>query len=211
MPHHWAVDSISIEPPRVKHALWEDAIALVTGAFFISWGIYLLHEIQGVSGGLAGVSLLINYATGWRLAVVLFVVNLPFMYLAWRRMGPAFALKTLITVALISVGTGLHKLYIDVSQIAVPYAALFAGISVGVGMLVLFRHGASAGGFGVLAAYMQESRGIRAGYVQGALDVMVVVASLALVDPWTLLWSIAGAVLLNLVLAINHRPGRYYG
>jgi hypothetical protein len=58
---------------------------------------------------------------------------------------------------------------------------------------------------------MQERHGIRAGYVQGALDLTVVIASVALVDPWTLLWSIVGAVVLNLVLAINHRPGRYYG
>jgi len=205
------VESTPFEPPRVKHALWEDAIALLTGGFLISWGIYLLQGIQGVSGGLAGVSLLVNYATGWRLGIVLFVVNLPFMYLAWRRLGPAFTVKTLITVALISLGVGVHRLFIDVSQIAVPYAALFAGLSVGVGMLVLFRHGASAGGFGVLAAYMQESRGVRAGYVQGTLDVLVVIASFALVDPWTLLWSVAGALLLNLILAINHRPGRYYG
>jgi uncharacterized membrane-anchored protein YitT (DUF2179 family) len=95
--------------------------------------------------------------------------------------------------------------------VATPYAAIFAGLAIGMGMLVLFRHGASAGGFGILAAYMQERHGIRAGYVQGALDVVVVIASLALVDLWTLAWSVVGALVLNLVLAINHRPGRYYG
>lgn len=194
-----------------KHALWEDAIALVTGAFLISWGMFLLKTIGGVSGGLAGVSFLVTYATGWRLGLVFFVVNLPFYYLAWRRLGPRFTVKTLATVALISIGTGLHRLYIDVSHVAIPYAAIFAGLAIGMGMLVLFRHGASAGGFGILAAYMQERHGIRAGYVQGALDVVVVIASLALVDLWTLAWSVVGALVLNLVLAINHRPGRYYG
>jgi len=205
------VDSAEIVPAIRKHALWEDAIALVTGAFMISWGMFLLHEIQGVSGGLAGVSFLVTYATGWRLGLVFFVVNVPFYYLAWRRMGRTFAIKTLVTVGLISLGTGMHRLYIDVSTVAVPYAAIFAGLAIGMGMLVLFRHGASAGGFGVVAAYMQERHGVRAGYVQGALDLVVVTASLALVDLSTLLWSVVGAVLLNLVLAINHRPGRYYG
>ena len=205
------MDVIEAAPPTRKHALWEDAIALITGAVLISWGMYLLHEIEGVSGGLAGVSFLVSYATGWRLGLIFFVINLPFYYLAWRRMGPRFTVKTLATVALISVGTGVHRLYIDVSHVAVPYAAIFAGLAIGMGMLVVFRHGASAGGFGILAAYMQEKRGIRAGYVQGALDLVVVIASLALVSPWTLAWSIVGAVVLNLVLAINHRPGRYYG
>jgi uncharacterized membrane-anchored protein YitT (DUF2179 family) len=205
------VDAIETPGPAPKHALWEDAIALVTGAFLVSWGIFLLHQVSGVSGGLAGVALLVTYASGWKLGWVLFAVNLPFMVLAWRRMGIAFTVKTVITVALVSVGSGIHQHYLDVSHIAVPYATLFAGLSVGMGMLVLFRHGASAGGFGVLAAHMQERHGIRAGYVQGALDLTVVIASVALVDPWTLLWSIVGAVVLNLVLAINHRPGRYYG
>lgn len=211
MTHHWRVDSIEVGPPRIKHAPWEDGLALVTGAFLVSWGMYLLHEIEGVSGGLAGVALLVNYATGWQLGAVLFIINVPFLVLAWRRMGPAFTVKTLITVALISVGTSIHKLYIDVAHIATPYAAIFAGLAVGMGMIVLFRHGASAGGFGVMAAYIQQTRGIRAGYVQGAFDLVVVIASLALVDSWTLVWSIAGAAVLNMVLAINHRPGRYYG
>src|SRR6478609_10912335 len=211
MPHDGPVDSIEVAPPRIKHAPWEDAIALVTGAFLISWGMYLLHEIEGVSGGLAGVALLVNYATGWHLGLVLFVINVPFLVLAWRRMGPAFTVKTLITVALISVGTSIHQHFIDVSHVATPYAAIFAGLAVGMGMIVLFRHGASAGGFGVMAAYIQKTRGIRAGFVQGAFDLVVVIASLALVDAWTLAWSIVGAVVLNMVLAVNHRPGRYYG
>jgi uncharacterized membrane-anchored protein YitT (DUF2179 family) len=177
----------------------------------VSWGIYLLQAVEGVSGGLAGVSLLINYVSGWSLGVVLFVITIPFLLLAWRRLGHAFTVKTLIAVALISVGTGVHRLYIDVSDISVPYATVFSGLSVGMGLLVLFRHGASAGGFGILAAYLQERRGIRIGYSQGVFDLIVVIASLALVNPWTLAWSIVGAVVLNLVLAINHRPGRYYG
>ena len=205
------MDATDFAPAIRKHALWEDAIALLTGAFLVSWGMYLLHEIGGVSGGIAGVSFLISYATGWKLGLIFFVANLPFYFLAWRRMGKAFTIKTLIAVALISVGTSIHRLYIDVSHLAVPYAAIFAGLSVGMGILVLFRHGASAGGFGIMAAYMQEHHGIRAGFVQGAFDLVVVVAALALVDVWTLLWSVVGALVLNLVLAINHRPGRYYG
>jgi uncharacterized membrane-anchored protein YitT (DUF2179 family) len=198
---------LSVQP----HKLWEDALALPTGAFLVSWGMFLLHEIDGVTGGLAGVAFVLTYLTGWQLGLVFFVINLPFYFLAMRRMGWAFTVKTLLSVALISVGVALHPLYVDVSSISPMYAAIFAGLSVGTGMLVLFRHGASAGGFGILAAYLQESRGVRAGYVQGALDLAVVIASLALVDPFILLCSVVGVVVLNLVVAINHRPGRYFG
>lgn len=186
-------------------------MALPVGAFLLSWGLYLLKAIGGVSGGLAGVSFLVSYASGWAFGIVFFLVNLPFYYLAVKRMGWRFTIKTLLAVALISVGSALHHLYIDVSSVSAPYAAVAAGLSIGMGMLVLFRHGASAGGFGILAAFVQERFRMRAGIVQGALDLVVVLGSLALVEPYVLLWSVLGVVVLNGVVAINHRPGRYFG
>jgi uncharacterized membrane-anchored protein YitT (DUF2179 family) len=42
-----------------------------------------------------------------------------------------------------------------------------------------------------------------------AVDCCIVLAALVTVEPQRVLWSVAGAVALNLVLAMNHRPGRY--
>lgn len=201
-----------VDPPIAeKHALWEDIFALPSGAFLMSFGIFLLGEIGGVAGGLAGVAILGSYWTGAAFGLLYFLVNIPFYWLAARRMGWRFTVKTLVVVSLVSAFTAMHGLYLDVSDITPLYGAIFAGLAIGVGMIMIFRHGASAGGFGILAAYLQERRSWRAGFVQGALDVVVVGASLALVPVDILAYSVLGAVLLNLVLAINHRPGRYFG
>ncbi|MDE0573126.1 YitT family protein [Demequina sp. B12] len=201
-----------VDPPIAeKHALWEDALALPSGAFLMSFGLFLLESIEGVSGGLAGVAILGSYWTGISFGIIYFLVNAPFYWLAAKRMGWKFTIKTLITVTLVSVFTAVHGLYMEVDSVNPLYGAIFAGLCIGVGMIMIFRHGSSAGGFGILAAYCQERYGIRAGYVQGALDLVVVLASLTLVSLPILLCSIVGAVLLNLVLAINHRPGRYFG
>ena len=53
--------------------------------------------------------------------------------------------------------------------------------------------------------------GWRAGYVQMAIDVAIVASALSVVSPGLVLLSAAGGVLLNLVLSVNHRPGRYLG
>jgi hypothetical protein len=42
-----------------------------------------------------------------------------------------------------------------------------------------------------------------------AVDCGIVLLALWMVEPLRVVWSIAGAVALNLVLAMNHRPGRY--
>jgi uncharacterized membrane-anchored protein YitT (DUF2179 family) len=79
----------------------------------------------------------------------------------------------------------------------------------GTGMLILFRHRASLGGFNVLVLYLQERFGWRAGLIQMVLDCSIVVLAFALTDWWHIALSVLGAVVLNQTLAINHRTGRY--
>jgi uncharacterized membrane-anchored protein YitT (DUF2179 family) len=85
------------------------------------------------------------------------------------------------------------------------------GFLIGVGLLMLFRHHASLGGLNVLVLWLQQQRGWRAGTVQMAIDCSIVAAALALVDATRVVLSVLGAVALNLVVAVNHRPGRYLG
>ena len=87
------------------------------------------------------------------------------------------------------------------------YAALVGNLLAGVGILVVFRHRSSLGGFNVVALLCQERLGWRAGYVQMGLDLVVVLAFATVSDLGLALASAAGAVLLNLVIAMNHRPG----
>uniref|UniRef100_UPI0035675F66 YitT family protein n=1 Tax=Pseudomonas sp. TaxID=306 RepID=UPI0035675F66 len=77
--------------------------------------------------------------------------------------------------------------------------------------LMLFRHRASLGGVNILALYLQERLGLRAGKVQMGIDVAIVLAAVFIVSLDKVALSILGALALNLVLAINHRAGRYMG
>jgi uncharacterized membrane-anchored protein YitT (DUF2179 family) len=47
--------------------------------------------------------------------------------------------------------------------------------------------------------------------MQLAIDSLIVLAAFALVDPQRIAISVVSAVALNLVIAVNHRPGRYLG
>ena len=89
------------------------------------------------------------------------------------------------------------------------YGVPAGNILIGMGLLAIFRHGASLGGFNIVALVAQERLGLRAGYVQMSLDVVVILLALTVVAPLNVLYSALGAVLLNLVLALNHRPERY--
>ena len=67
----------------------------------------------------------------------------------------------------------------------------------------------SLGGLNVLVLYLQERLGWRAGKVQMVIDSLIVLGAFWVADWERVALSVLGAVVLNLTLAINHRPGRY--
>ncbi|WP_018608844.1 YitT family protein [Uliginosibacterium gangwonense] len=196
-------------PAPVPHTPVEDILALLLGTLVVSFGASLLKQAGALTGGMAGLAFLLHYATGIKFGVAFFFLNMPFYYLAFRRMGRAFVIKTFSAVALVSLFTELHPHFINISHLNPLYAAIFANAVMGLGFIVLFRHKASLGGVNILALYLQDRYNIRAGKVMMAVDVVIVLSSLMLVSVPLLLASICGAVILNFIIALNHRPNRY--
>lgn len=194
-----------------KHTLFEDLQAIFTGALAVAVGVLFLKTAGLLTGGTTGLAILLHYSTGINFGLTLFCVNLPFYILAVKRMGWRFTLKTLFAVFLVSSMTELIPLWLHVDAIDPVFASIGGGLLVGIGLLIVFRHKASLGGFNVLALYIQDKYGIAVGKTQMALDVSIVVAGLWLIPAWLLLVSVIGAVVLNFVLTVNHKPGRYTG
>ncbi|SCK21255.1 Uncharacterised 5xTM membrane BCR, YitT family COG1284 [Variovorax sp. HW608] len=188
------------------HPLLNDAQGFATAILLVGLGLAILHSAQLLTGGIPGVAFLMSYATGWPLGWTLVIVNLPFIAFAWRAFGPGFTGKTVIVVAGLSLGVEGIGRVLSVHSAHPLFAAIAGGLLIGVGLLVLFRHGASLGGFGVLALFLQRRRGWSAGTVQMACDAAIVAAAFALVEPSRVVYSIVGAVVVNLVLVWNHRP-----
>jgi uncharacterized membrane-anchored protein YitT (DUF2179 family) len=194
-----------------QHTLFEDVQALVTAKLFVALGIGMYGHAGLLTGGTAGIAFLVHYATGWRFGPVFFVLNLPFAWFAVRTMGWRFTIKTFAAVALLAVFTEALPLALRFDWLQPVYAAVMGGFLIGVGLLMLFRHQASLGGLNVLVLWLQQRYGWRAGAVQMGIDCLIVVAALAIVDARLVAISVIGAVALNLVVAVNHKPGRYLG
>ena len=193
----------------VKHSRFDDAQGILTGALVVAIGITFIKQAGLLTGGAVGITFLIHYATGANFGLTLFLVNLPFYWLAVKRMGTEFTLKTLATVCLVSLLVEALPRMLDIASIDPFFAGIAGGLLIGVGMLILFRHRASLGGLNVLVLWLQERYGWRAGKLQMGLDIAILLGA-AFVTPLLLLAaSILGAVLLNFALAVNHKPGRY--
>jgi len=196
-------------PSPPPHTALDDAQALLTGTLFVSLGLALFRHAGLVTGGTAGLAFVAHYATAAPFGVAFFLINLPFYALAWQRMGARFTLKTFAAVGLLSAFSEAMPVLLQLQQVQPVFAALGGGLLMGAGMLMLFRHQASLGGLNMVALWLQEQYGWRAGHVQLGLDVLILLASTPWLSPLQLALSVAGAVALNLTLAINHRQGRY--
>ncbi len=199
------------EPHKsLAHKPWEDAMAFVTGAALCALAMLFLTEAGLITGQTAGLGVLLSYVTGVSFGVVFFIVNLPFYVLAWLRMGPLFTIKSFIAVALLSVMADTFPAFMTFDILHPGLASFLGGATAGMGLIVLFRHGASLGGIGVLGLWLQDKAGIQAGWVQLGFDaVLFVVAAFILPDITLVGWSLLGAVVVNLIVGVNHRNDRY--
>lgn len=203
--------SLVFEQKAAPHTLLDDVVGLLTGTFTVSLGLFLLDLSVAVTGGTAGLSLLLGHAVEWPFWALFAVVNLPFAALAvWKR-GWAFSLRTAVSVALVSGFSVVIERLLQVESIDPVFGTLAGNLLAGIGLLIVFRHGSSLGGINVVALVIHDATGIRVGWTMMVFDVLIILLAL-LVVPWpNVLMSAAGAVVLNIVLALNHRPGRYIG
>lgn len=195
----------------LRHTLLEDAQAMIAGTMLVSLGVALVGKVGLITGGIVGLGVLLQYVTGISFGKLFLVLNLPFYLLALKKMGWRFTAKTFSAVFLLSAFSELVPAVLELNRIAPLYAATMGGLLMGTGLLVLFRHQASLGGFNILALYLQNRFGWRAGLVQLGLDLALLSAAALLLPPSAVAASLACAVVLNLCLAVNHRPGRYTG
>ena len=192
-----------------RHSTVEDVQGIFSGSLVAALGLYVLASAGLLTGSTAGVAFLLHYAFGVNFGLAFFLLNLPFFYLSWKRLGMAFTVKTFIAIGLTSVLADVQSRFFSISSIHPAWAALLGGLLLGFGLLALYRHRASLGGVGILGIYLQERFGIRAGLVQLIIDLCVLAVAVFVATPPVVFYSVLGAVVLNLFVAINHRADRY--
>ncbi len=211
MPNTSAPADEPAKPLSLRHGTYEDAQAIFAGTLFVAMALMLFNQAGLLVGGTAGIAFLLHYVTGVSFGKLFFLVNLPFYWFAWTRMGREFTIKTFLSVALLSALTELFPHVMHVDYLNPLFASLLGGLLLGTGCLFLARHRSSLGGATVLSLYMQDRYGMRAGKVQMGIDCAVVLMALFIVPPERVAYSVLAVLVMSGFLWISHRPGRYVG
>lgn len=198
-----------IPAPGPRHSALDDAQGIAFGVTMAGLGMHILTHMGFVTGQTTGIAVLIAHLTGLPFPAVYFAVTLPFLGLAWRRLGARFALKTLVTTAALSGLVAVLPGWIELGRMEPAVAAILFGLLFGIAALAAIRHGGSFGGLSVLWIEVQDRTGFRAGHAQLLSDVAIFGAAAFILPVETLAYSFLGAAVFSLFLAVNHRRDRY--
>ena len=198
-------------PEAIPHSHLEDLYALIVGCILLTLGLALLKAAGLVTGGIAGVALLVSYVVPLPAGLLFTLINIPFFAFAWRALGPGFMMKTVAVNAGIALLSIAMRASLGFTVVSPAFAAIVGGTVIGMGVLSLARHGAGVGGTGVVTLWLQQRHGINAGLSQIAFDCVILAVSLSVIDWTSLAWSALSAAAISAVLIAWHRPGRYTG
>jgi len=193
------------------HTLLDDVYGIAVGILFVVMGVLLLQAAGLITGGVAGISLLMSYTTDISVGVLFMLINIPFFLFGYLFMGARFTVKSLIGSVAIMTLLKLLPNALVIGHIDPMVAALGGGTFCGMGILALARHGAGVGGTGIVTLWLQKKYGINAGRTQVAIDAVILLAALAIVKPQLVGWSSLSAIAMSSMVMAWHRPGRYFG
>ena len=146
-------------PRRIKAAAL-DAVILILGSALVAAGLSMFTAPNDIApGGVSGLATALAYLVGDRIIIGLwtFLLNVPLVIVAWRKLGFRPLART-------AVATVLLSLFIDLFTAVLPHytnnillAACFGGALCGAGMGLLFVRGASTGGTDLLSLLLNRA------------------------------------------------------
>ncbi|MCQ6958962.1 YitT family protein [Mucilaginibacter aquariorum] len=167
-----------------------DLTLLVFGILSASMGLkgFLLSS-HFIDGGVTGISMLLADATKTPLSVLIFVINIPFLFLGYRKLGLTFAVKSALSIAGLSLCLAFVH-FPDVTHDKL-LTAVFGGVFIGAGIGMAIRGGAVLDGTEIAALLVsKKTQVVRVSDVILILNVVIFTAAVFLLGVESGLYSI---------------------
>ena len=102
-----------------------------------------------IDGGVTGISMLLADTTGLPISILIFIINIPFIFIGYHRLGAAFAIRSALAIA----GLSLCLAFITFPDVTPDklLTAVFGGFFIGVGIGLAIRGGAVLDGTEIAA------------------------------------------------------------
>ncbi len=187
--------------------IWHETqrfLLMAVGVLLAALGYSLfLVPYRIAAGGIGGISIIINYFTGWPVGTLYLVMNIPLLILGFFYLGRwSFLLRTILSVLIFSTATNFFVHYLPNFLESYPLtedillSAIYAGLVGGVGGGLVYRSGSTIGGTAIIGRIIQQRTGFPLSQVYLYTDGLIVLTAGAVFG-----WEIALYALLTLFLS----------
>ncbi|MEH7381265.1 YitT family protein [Bacillus sp. JJ1533] len=165
-------------------------ILLGSATVALSFNMFLLPN-KVASGGVSGISTILNSLFGWEAAYVQWAFNIPLFIAGVIFLGKVYGARTLIGTLFLPFVVYLSR-NLEPATLDPLLGALFGGIGVGLGLGITFRGNASTGGTDLAAQIVHKFSGISLGKCVAFIDGLIVIAAAIVFDIESGLYALIG-------------------
>jgi uncharacterized membrane-anchored protein YitT (DUF2179 family) len=189
-------------------SIWNTIIPIALGTAIYAFGLhYFIIPNRLMEGGLTGIALLLNYSLNLPPSLTSLLLNIPLFIIGWRLIGRATMIYTVVGTVLLSFFLWMMELAIELKWIIPFYseedyllAALYAGVTLGSGLGIVFRFGGTTGGVDIIARIINKHTGSSIGQVILIFDVLVLTASLFYISKEKVLYTLVAVFISTRVI-----------
>lgn len=143
-----------------------------------------------LDGGVIGLSIIAAELTGQTMSIFLIILNLPFLYIGYRKIGMKFTLHTLYGVIILSASTAYFHHFEPVTN-DLFLATIIGAVILGTGVGLVIRTGGALDGTEIIAIIVSKKRPVSVGQFIMILNVFIFILAALLVFSWeTAMYSI---------------------
>lgn len=137
---------------------------LAFGAFIAAFGLEgFLIPNNMIDGGIVGISIMLSYLTKANLGILILCINVPFIFLALKKLGKLFVAQTLYAIAMLGIGVNIFHHHRATDDILL--ATVFGGVVLGIGVGIVLRNNAAMDGTEILAIRLAKKIGFSIGEI----------------------------------------------
>ncbi len=161
-----------------------DILVMILAAAIYSLGVHIFISPNDIApGGVTGIAIILTEFWGISVGTLIFLLNIPLIIAGFILLNKTTMIKTMISVALITVFTNLAEMFVpvyDASGGNGVIAAIFGGAAMGIGLGLGYNRESTSGGTDILTKIIGKYHSdFKLGAIQAALDGIVVVLGFA--------------------------------
>lgn len=183
-------------------------IPIIAGSAIYAFGLlYFIIPNELMEGGVTGITVLLNYAFNISPSISTMVLNIPLFLVGMKILGKRQSIYTGLGIASLTLFLWLFEALIDRGYV-VPFqteqdyilAALYAGVTLGAGLGIVFRFGGTTGGSDIIARIINRKFGFSMGQIILSLDILIIGLSLFFIPLERILYTLVAVFIASKVI-----------